>query len=201
MARFAHPDFEALQQCVASAARGVFLRARKKRPDEIFFAYVLTTYGTGSLGGCCINTLQNHTRVWNEALRQSYTKPDDEHYYKWCCADWGDGEYVDDHQDVFMEAWEAFERAMQTYRRLLTDAGQDDSDALGFSDDHPLHNALADALEQLDREGVFGAGEERRNALVFMTQYDGEDEVFPWSIARLNPQASEALKREALSWV
>lgn len=201
MARFAHPDFEALQQSVTSAARGVFLRAREKRAHETFFAYVITTYGTGSLGGCCINTLENNKRVWAEAQKQSYTKPNDELYYKWCCADWGDGEYVDNHQDSFMEAWDAYDRAMQTYCRLLAEAGQDVSDAYGFAEDHPLHVALAMALEQLDREGVFGTGDARQNALVFMTQYDGEDQLIPWSIARLNPLASDALKQEALSWV
>lgn len=199
--RFSHPDFDALQDSVRDAARGVFLNARAKRPNETFFAFVLTSYGTGSLGGCCINTLENHARVWREALTQSYTKPSDEHYYKWCCADWGEGEYVDDHQDAFNDAWTAYERAMTTLARLLTEAGRDDSDAWGFWEEHPLHLALAGALEQLDREGVFGEGPARENALVFMTQYDGEDGMIPWSIERLNPQASAALKQEALSWV
>jgi hypothetical protein len=198
--RFEHPDFEALQNAVRDAARGVFLRAKQKRANETFFAYVLTTYGTGSLGGCCINTIENNERVWREAQAHDYTEPTDEHYYKWCCADWGEGEYVDDHQDEFAAAWSSYDLAMETYRRLLTEHGQDESDAFGWTEDHPLHNALANALEQLDREGVFGSGPARHNTLIFMTQYDGDDKIIPWSIERLNPAASQALKREACSW-
>lgn len=199
MARFAHPDFDALQQAVCDAARGVFVNARAKRPNETFFAYVLTSYGSGSLGGCCINTVENHQRIWREALAHRYTKPEDEAFYKWGVIDWGEGEYVDDHQDAFSGPWTQYDRAMKTYGALLAESGQHAEKLYDWSEDHPLHQALARALEQLDREGVFGKDTARRNALVFMMQYDGHHELAPWSIARLNPVASESLKREAIS--
>ena len=199
--RFTHPDFDALQQEVYVAARNVFLKARENRPDETVFAYALTTYGTGSLGGCCINTIENHARVWREALTHDYTRQEHENTYKWCCADWGEGEYVDNHQEAFAAAWASYDRAMKTFCRLLVDQGQDDSEAYTCSEEHPLHNALANALEQLDREGVFGVGAARHSALVFMMQYDGDDDVVRWSIERLNPSAPEALKRDGLSWI
>ena len=199
MARFAHPDFDALQQAVCDAARGVFLNARAKRPNETFIAYVLTSYGSGALGGCCINTAENHERVWRQALTHGYTKPEDEAFYKWGVVDWGEGEYVDDHQDVFDGPWARYDRAMKTYGALLADSGRDADEIYAWSEDHPLHHALASALEQLDSEGVFGTGEARGNALVFMMQYDGHHEIAPWSIARLNPTVSESLKQEARS--
>jgi hypothetical protein len=53
----------------------------------------------------------------------------------------------------------------------------------------------------LDNEGVFGAGAARGKALVYLTEYNGDDEIVNWSMERLNPSADPALKQEALSWV
>lgn len=195
---FSHPDFDRLQLAVTDAARTVFQRAKADHAHETFFAYVLSTYGSGALGGCAVNTIENHRRVWDKALAQSYTRIEEEPHYKWFCGEWQEFEFVGD-QFEFDAVYPLFNKAMETLEALLEQRGRDGADIYGVWEEHPVYIALADALAQLDREGLFGSGETRRNTLVYVAQYDGEPGIERWSIERLNPFAPEILKQEASS--
>jgi len=195
-----HPDFDALRDAVCAAARQSFLTARATHPNDTFFAFVLSIYGTGSLGGCAVNTFENHERVWRQAREQQGARPQDENYYKWFCGEWGDCEFFGDHTH-FNDAWGRYHQALETLQTLLRELGEDPSDAWHWGDDNALYAALVDALTRLDEEGVFGVGEARQKALVYITEYDGRDEVISSSIERLNPHAPSPLKRDATSWL
>lgn len=196
-----HADFDVLREAVLRAARNTFLKAKAAHADETFFAFVLTTYGTGSLGGCSANTIENHCRIWDRARTHADARPQDEHYYKWYCGEWGDYEFIGEQSLSFLEPSRLYHQALETLRGLLRDQRRDESEAWGCCEDYPLHEALFEALHQLDVEGVFGVGDARHNTLVYMTEYDGRDEVERWSIERLNPDAPPHLKQEATSWL
>jgi hypothetical protein len=168
-------DFMLVRREIKEAARRAFSGVRSQHPDETFYAFALCSDDSAMTVCPVANTEAAYRRC--VARYASYSPPVDAHYLRWGTVEW------------------AYESAGQEYfdqvQNLINVEGRyEERDPDGFVRfKGRVFASMILGLKDLDEEGAFGVGEERKEITLFCSVSDSgcavwmEDE----SARRLNP--------------
>ena len=158
-------DLAALREALADAARASFNDLKLRHPGEHFYVFVLYTEPLLGYVGPSANT--------DEALARNGTKG-----HRWTPQSW----------DYHGEGLPHFVRA----QALLEAFEPRDGDSEDEQDRHwnVVWSAFVEALQVLDRQGVFASGEARDEILVNVMWGDQDVLIFLETAERLNPRDS-----------
>ncbi|WP_233101843.1 DUF4303 domain-containing protein [Variovorax sp. IB41] len=169
-------DFETLRTQIREAARTAFAALRAQHPNERFYAMALYT-DDGAMTVCpSANSEEALQRI---LLDNDCTEPADIAYSRWGTAEWayehqhaGDFTAVSDRLRAHVLKQKSGGRAFAAFRSQL-------------------HDAMVNALADLDQEGFFGTGTDRQALTLFCSISDSDDaEAFEDDSAkRLNSPA------------
>lgn len=157
-------DFDCLTAEIATSARKTFAAIREAHPNEKITAYAVTSDDSVMTIGAVANSA--------EAFLAANNDPD----ILWNAAEWS-----------FCEGAEYFDIP---YRMLLIRCrDQSGRETIPFQEFHAgVVEACVRALEELDREGLFGAGQDRENSIVLFQITDSE--YLDDAVKRLNNAAA-----------
>lgn len=157
-------DFDCLAAEIATSARKAFAAVREAHPNEKIRAYAVTSDDSVMTLGSVANSAEAFLAVNND--------PD----ILWNAAEWS-----------FYEGCEYFDIP---YRMLLIRCrDQSGRETIPFQEFHSgVVEACVKALEELDKEGLFGIGQERENSIVLFQIADSE--YLDDSVKRLNTLAA-----------
>lgn len=154
-------DWPALKNEIAAAARESFCDLLAKHGSERFYAFALYTDEDCITVAPAANSIEQYL-----ATLATLDKPERQEraYYQWASSEWA------------YEAW-AWEPFNPVSSRLHQACTQVSSDAAAFAAfKAKVHQAMIDALKQLDDEGCFGRHRQAADsAVLFITSTDSED--------------------------
>lgn len=168
-------DYDCLAKEIATSARKAFAAIREAHPNEKITAYAVTSDDSVMTIGAVANSAEAFLSVSDD--------PD----ILWNAAEWS-----------FYEGSEYFDIP---YRMLLIRCReQSGCEAMPFQEFHNgVVEACVRALEELDREGLFGVGQERENSIVLFQITDSE--YLDDAVKRLNtPDAYRRFREWWEAW-
>lgn len=149
---------EDLTTDITQAARRSFSELLARHGDEHFYAFVLYTDEDCYTVVPAANSLEQHQATMEQLSRAD---PEDDAGYKWSSAEW---------------AYESFAAAPfnPICQQLAAACQAVSGDAAAFAAfKADVHQAMTDALRQLDAEGFFG--QHRAGSLLFITSSDVDE--------------------------
>lgn len=179
--KVAEVDFDLLRQEIKDAARAAFGVVRRNHSDEQFYAFAL--YSDESAMTVCpaANTEEGLAR---RAEEYGYSKPQQLASLRWATGEWA----------YEFEGAEFFDRACALINGEDRYEGEADEDPLEESEAFvafrtQVFEVIVLALEDLDAEGFFGAGDAREAITLFCTlsDFDEAGQIEADSARRLNP--------------
>lgn len=168
-------DFECLAAEIATSARKAFAAIREAHRNEKITAYAVTSDDSVMTIGAVANSAEAFLAVNND--------PD----ILWNAAEWS-----------FYEGAEYFDIP---YRMLLIRCRDEpEHETIPFQEFHAgVVEACVRALEELDKEGLFGAGQDRENSIVLFQITDSE--YLDDAVKRLNtPDAYRRFREWWEAW-
>lgn len=167
-------DFSDFQREIADAARATFRALRAQHPDEHFYAFALYTDSGAMTVVPAANSVEGLRRI-----REQQAVPDDDPWYAWGFSEW---------------AYAAAEASPfnAICGKLADDLLSPQFVRSRFSEfSRQLHAEMIGALRLLDREGLFGTGDERAAITLFVSISDDDaaEALENESAKALNPPA------------
>ncbi|CAB3748325.1 hypothetical protein B7G54_01330 [Burkholderia puraquae] len=150
-------DFSDFQRDIADAARATFRALRALHPDEHFYAFALYTDSGAMTVVPAANSVEGLRRI-----REQQAVPDDDPWYVWGFSEW---------------AYAAAEASPfnAICGKLADDLLSPQFVRSRFSEfSRQLHTEMIGALRLLDREGLFGTGDERAAITLFVSISDDD---------------------------
>ncbi|HEX8913690.1 MAG TPA: DUF4303 domain-containing protein [Humisphaera sp.] len=160
-------DFDALRADIREGAREAFAAVRKAHPGERFYAYALYSDDDPTTVCAAANTEEAVARNLERARgRKDYDAADDAEtaaMYRWSTGDW---------------AYEGLTSAkLNAVCKVLFDraigGGQTEAARKAFR--KGVYDAMIAALAELDAEGFFGKGADRKKVTLFCSISDSDD--------------------------
>lgn len=167
-------DFSDFQRDIADAARATFRALRAQHPDEHFYAFALYTDSGAMTVVPAANSVEGLRRI-----REQQAVPDDDPWYAWGFSEW---------------AYAAAEASPfnAICGKLADDVLSPQFVRSRFPEfSRQLHADMIAALRLLDREGLFGTGDERAAITLFVSISDDDaaEALENESAKALNPPA------------
>ena len=177
-------DFAEVRHAIKEAARESFTRIRAKHPDEEIYAFALysdddalgVSPAANSEAGYerCVEKYRSNPSHMKELARLNL--PFVPFEYRWS---WGEWEYIPGFAQLFDPAGEAIRKAEPD--------GEDEDEYDAFKG--AVYAVMVLGLKDLDADGFFGTGDERRRITLYCSIYDSYE--FAWmeeeSARILNP--------------
>jgi hypothetical protein len=176
-------DFSDFQRDIAEAARATFKALRALHPDEHFYAFALYTDSGAMTVVPAANSIEGLRRI---RARQAIADDDPAPWYTWSSAEW---------------AYEAAEASPfnAICGRLADEVLSPQFVQSRFAEfSRQLRADMIEALRLLDRDGLFGTGDERAAITLFVSISDDDaaEALENESAKALNPPAvAEAVLR------
>ncbi|QSI32591.1 DUF4303 domain-containing protein [Variovorax sp. RKNM96] len=168
-------DFDTLRIQIREAARSAFGALRAQHPGERFYAMALYT-DDGAMTVCpSANSEEAFQRM---LLDGDFSDPADVAYARWGTAEWA-------YEALHAEQFDAPCERLRTHVSTLG-GGR----AFGAFCSR-LHDAMTQALAELDQEGFFGTGADRQALTLFCSISDSDEAeaLEDRSAKQLNPPA------------
>ena len=179
-------DFQPLKDALVPACVQAFREMRANHEGERFYCMALFT--SGEFGYISPTAMTEEglaavvARYREDPAYSKETREDLQQSLRWSPCD----------SPLHLEGEEAFAAAQgvvremsQALRGINTDDDWDEFDA--FCDS--IRDGLSDVLQEVDRQGVFGVGEEREQVFVAVMMGDQDESILDYG-ERLNPSAT-----------
>lgn len=173
---------ELLVQGLVAAARTTFTRARDANPDEQFYCYAF--YAPSGMFTTILPTCTTE-RDHRATLAGTEYGAEQEEFLRWNPPDWPDVEAAEE------TAAEEMAALQDTLSDRVADPPSEEVDvSVAEAEAAARYEACVQALEILDAEGYFGAGEEREHTIlaVLCPEVPGDEEAD--AVRHLNPQGA-----------
>jgi len=170
------PDFGELIEISLPALKSMYRSALDIVGLEAIYAVVLTTYSSNEGFGLHVNTEESLEHILNTANISAQTRSNPIsptlNYYRWYWGEWGDYEFIGDH-DLLNPVFDW----LTTYTEQAENFGD-------FKD--KVHQSMITILQRLDDDNLFGVSTNRDNILVYAGVYDDCEKLIFKSAQSIN---------------
>ncbi|MBN3832225.1 DUF4303 domain-containing protein [Burkholderia sp. Ac-20344] len=169
-------DFSDFQRDIADAARATFRALRALHPDEHFYAFALYTDSSAMTVVPAANTTEGLARI---RAQQAVADNDPAPWFAWGFSEWA---YASAEASPFNALCGKLADEVLSPQFAMSRFAE-------FS--RQLHADMIEALRLLDREGLFGTGDERAAITLFVSISDdaAAEALENESVKALNPPA------------